>query len=46
MASTIRYTLLSLRGCERDGDMLKAPLIFSHIYKILKNVGAKRVLVL
>jgi len=28
MVSTITYPLLSLRNCERDGDMLKEALIF------------------
>jgi len=60
MASTIRYPLLSLRERERDGDMLKATLLFHfytcrwvliigtkcHFYKILQNVGARRLLVL
>jgi len=29
MASTIKYPLLSLRECERDGDMIKEALLFS-----------------
>jgi len=29
MALTIRYPLLSLRQCERDGDVIKATLLLS-----------------
>jgi len=40
MASTIRYQLLSLRECERDGDMISSSLITNLAYCVPSGLAA------